>query len=77
MIPVKPSKIVCIGRNYLAHARELGNELPPEVWDRYVPLRDEYRSFVAKVNRAVREGNALIRVYNAKVRSYRALRKGC
>jgi len=30
MIPVKPSKIVCIGRNYLAHARELGNELPPE-----------------------------------------------
>ncbi len=30
MIPVTPSKIVCIGRNYLAHARELGNELPPE-----------------------------------------------
>ncbi len=30
MIPVAPSKIVCIGRNYLAHARELGNELPPE-----------------------------------------------
>lgn len=30
MIPVKPSKIVCVGRNYLAHARELGNELPPE-----------------------------------------------
>ena len=30
MIPVKPTKIVCIGRNYLAHARELGNELPPE-----------------------------------------------
>ena len=30
MIPVTPTKIVCIGRNYLAHARELGNELPPE-----------------------------------------------
>ena len=30
MIPVNPTKIVCIGRNYLAHARELGNELPPE-----------------------------------------------
>lgn len=30
MIPVAPSKIVCIGRNYLAHAQELGNELPPE-----------------------------------------------
>ncbi len=30
MIPVNPTKIVCIGRNYLAHARELGNDLPPE-----------------------------------------------
>jgi len=26
----RPSKIVCIGRNYLEHARELGNQLPPE-----------------------------------------------
>lgn len=25
-----PSKIVCIGRNYAAHARELGNEVPSE-----------------------------------------------
>jgi 2-keto-4-pentenoate hydratase/2-oxohepta-3-ene-1,7-dioic acid hydratase in catechol pathway len=24
-----PTKIVCIGRNYAAHARELGNEVPP------------------------------------------------
>lgn len=24
----RPGKIVCVGRNYLAHARELGNELP-------------------------------------------------
>jgi 2-keto-4-pentenoate hydratase/2-oxohepta-3-ene-1,7-dioic acid hydratase in catechol pathway len=24
----KPSKIVCVGRNYAAHARELGNEVP-------------------------------------------------
>src|SRR3954468_12472636 len=23
-----PSKIVCVGRNYLEHARELGNEVP-------------------------------------------------
>jgi 2-keto-4-pentenoate hydratase/2-oxohepta-3-ene-1,7-dioic acid hydratase in catechol pathway len=23
-----PSKIVCVGRNYLEHARELGNEMP-------------------------------------------------
>ena len=29
MIPVRPSKIVCIGRNYVAHAKELGNEVPP------------------------------------------------
>jgi 2-keto-4-pentenoate hydratase/2-oxohepta-3-ene-1,7-dioic acid hydratase in catechol pathway len=28
--PVQPSKIVCVGRNYAAHARELGNELPKE-----------------------------------------------
>jgi 2-keto-4-pentenoate hydratase/2-oxohepta-3-ene-1,7-dioic acid hydratase in catechol pathway len=28
--PVVPGKIVGIGRNYLEHARELGNELPPE-----------------------------------------------
>jgi 2-keto-4-pentenoate hydratase/2-oxohepta-3-ene-1,7-dioic acid hydratase in catechol pathway len=28
--PVQPSKIVCIGRNYAAHAAELGNEVPKE-----------------------------------------------
>ena len=27
---VQPTKIVCIGRNYAAHARELGNEVPAE-----------------------------------------------
>src|SRR5579862_1878009 len=26
--PVVPSKIVCVGRNYLEHANELGNEMP-------------------------------------------------
>jgi 2-keto-4-pentenoate hydratase/2-oxohepta-3-ene-1,7-dioic acid hydratase in catechol pathway len=30
LCPVTPSKIVCIGRNYAAHARELGHEIPPE-----------------------------------------------
>lgn len=25
---MKPSKIVCVGRNYVAHARELGNDVP-------------------------------------------------
>jgi 2-keto-4-pentenoate hydratase/2-oxohepta-3-ene-1,7-dioic acid hydratase in catechol pathway len=28
--PVQPTKIVCIGRNYAAHAREMGNEVPAE-----------------------------------------------
>jgi 2-keto-4-pentenoate hydratase/2-oxohepta-3-ene-1,7-dioic acid hydratase in catechol pathway len=26
----RPSKIVCVGRNYVEHARELGNEMPTE-----------------------------------------------
>jgi 2-keto-4-pentenoate hydratase/2-oxohepta-3-ene-1,7-dioic acid hydratase in catechol pathway len=30
MAPVEPSKIVCIGRNYAAHAAEMGNEVPKE-----------------------------------------------
>jgi 2-keto-4-pentenoate hydratase/2-oxohepta-3-ene-1,7-dioic acid hydratase in catechol pathway len=30
LAPVEPSKIVCIGRNYAAHAEELGNEVPKE-----------------------------------------------
>src|SRR5258708_17682816 len=28
--PVAPGKVVCIGRNYAAHAAELGNEVPKE-----------------------------------------------
>ena len=30
MTIVKPSKIVCVGRNYVEHAKELGNEVPTE-----------------------------------------------
>jgi 2-keto-4-pentenoate hydratase/2-oxohepta-3-ene-1,7-dioic acid hydratase in catechol pathway len=30
VIPVAPSKIVAVGRNYVEHARELGNEVPAE-----------------------------------------------
>src|SRR5271169_3222002 len=30
LAPCEPSKIVCVGRNYAAHAAELGNELPKE-----------------------------------------------
>jgi 2-keto-4-pentenoate hydratase/2-oxohepta-3-ene-1,7-dioic acid hydratase in catechol pathway len=28
LAPVEPSKVVCVGRNYRAHAKELGNEMP-------------------------------------------------
>ena len=28
---VTPSKIVCVGRNYVAHIRELGNEIPDDM----------------------------------------------
>jgi 2-keto-4-pentenoate hydratase/2-oxohepta-3-ene-1,7-dioic acid hydratase in catechol pathway len=28
VIPLRPSKIVCVGRNYVAHAKELGNDVP-------------------------------------------------
>ena len=30
MSDLSPSKIVCVGRNYAAHARELGNDVPKE-----------------------------------------------
>lgn len=30
LAPVTPSKIICVGRNYHDHARELGNEVPAE-----------------------------------------------
>jgi len=28
LAPVAPSKVVCVGKNYLAHAREMGGEVP-------------------------------------------------
>src|SRR5437762_8444287 len=27
---IRPGKIVCVGRNYVEHAKELGNEVPKE-----------------------------------------------
>jgi 2-keto-4-pentenoate hydratase/2-oxohepta-3-ene-1,7-dioic acid hydratase in catechol pathway len=30
LAPCEPSKIVCVGRNYAAHAAEMGNEMPKE-----------------------------------------------
>jgi 2-keto-4-pentenoate hydratase/2-oxohepta-3-ene-1,7-dioic acid hydratase in catechol pathway len=31
LAPVNPSKIVCVGRNYRDHAKELGNDVPTEI----------------------------------------------
>ena len=31
LAPVSPSKIVCVGRNYREHAKELGNEVPTDI----------------------------------------------
>lgn len=28
--PVRPGKVICVGRNYRAHAEEMGNEIPEE-----------------------------------------------
>ncbi len=30
LAPAEPSKIICVGRNYAAHAAEMGNQLPKE-----------------------------------------------
>jgi 2-keto-4-pentenoate hydratase/2-oxohepta-3-ene-1,7-dioic acid hydratase in catechol pathway len=30
LFPSRPTKIVCVGRNYAEHAKELGNEVPKE-----------------------------------------------
>ena len=30
LAPAHPTKVVCVGRNYRAHAKELGNEVPKE-----------------------------------------------
>lgn len=35
--PVLPSKVVAIGRNYAAHAAELGNEVPAAPWAFFKP----------------------------------------
>src|SRR5215813_9161552 len=31
LAPVQPAKIVCVGRNYADHAKEFGNEVPPDL----------------------------------------------
>jgi len=47
--PVKPSKIVCVGRNYAEHAAELGNEVPKK------PLL-----FLKAPSSLITEGHAII-----------------
>jgi 2-keto-4-pentenoate hydratase/2-oxohepta-3-ene-1,7-dioic acid hydratase in catechol pathway len=37
LAPVDPRKILCVGRNYRAHAKELGNEVPVEPMLFYKP----------------------------------------
>ncbi|MCE2900793.1 MAG: fumarylacetoacetate hydrolase family protein [Gemmatimonas sp.] len=44
-----PSKIVCVGRNYVAHAREMGNDVPKE------PLL-----FLKPSSAIIREGEAIV-----------------
>lgn len=44
-----PSKIVCVGRNYVAHAREMGNDVPKE------PLL-----FLKPSSAIIREGDPIV-----------------
>lgn len=46
---VRPSKIVCVGRNYAAHARELGNTVP-----------DRPLLFLKPPSSVVRDGDAIV-----------------
>ena len=35
LAPVLPSKVVCVGRNYMEHAKEMGGDVPEEpTWRR-------------------------------------------
>jgi 2-keto-4-pentenoate hydratase/2-oxohepta-3-ene-1,7-dioic acid hydratase in catechol pathway len=38
LVPVTPSKIICVGRNYRDHAKELGNDVPAEPLLFFKPL---------------------------------------
>jgi len=49
-----PSKIVCIGRNYLEHIRELGNETPDEM-----VIFNKPNSAISEVLYAARDGEPL------------------
>lgn len=63
---VVPSKIVCVGRNYVAHVEELGNELPDEmviflkpnsaIGDSLVAFREEPIHYEAEICFMVENG---------------------
>jgi 2-keto-4-pentenoate hydratase/2-oxohepta-3-ene-1,7-dioic acid hydratase in catechol pathway len=46
---LRPSKIVCVGRNYVEHAREMGNDMPTE------PL-----IFLKPPSSVIRDGDAIV-----------------
>jgi len=52
--PVTPSKIICVGRNYVAHIEELGNEIPDEP-----VLFLKPNSAISEELRATREGETV------------------
>jgi 2-keto-4-pentenoate hydratase/2-oxohepta-3-ene-1,7-dioic acid hydratase in catechol pathway len=51
---VTPSKIVCIGRNYVAHIRELGNDIPDDM-----VVFNKPNSAISDVLRSTVEGEPL------------------
>jgi 2-keto-4-pentenoate hydratase/2-oxohepta-3-ene-1,7-dioic acid hydratase in catechol pathway len=51
---VYPSKIVCVGRNYVAHIEELGNEMPDEM-----VLFNKPNSAISDILRSQVDGEAL------------------
>jgi len=51
---VTPSKIVCVGRNYLEHIRELGNETPDEM-----VIFNKPNSSISEILYAARDGEPL------------------
>jgi hypothetical protein len=53
------------------------NQLPADVWRRFVPLRAKYTRLEAQSKRTVRDGNALVSVYNEKVETYDRLKEEC
>ena len=52
----RPGKIVCVGRNYREHAKELGNEVPDDIEVRVWDSTSEVRYLVLPERPAGTEG---------------------